>query len=84
MPLKSICNKKLGFVEQKCILEHYREVQTRKNLLIDIIFCIEFFSDDLFRAAPIDLWWYYTKMSCSISLDIWSRIIRFSWWALQA
>jgi hypothetical protein len=37
MPFKSIYNKKLGFVEQKNIFEHYREVQTVKNLLIDMI-----------------------------------------------
>jgi hypothetical protein len=55
MPLKSICSKKLGFIEQKCIFEHYREVRTRKNLLIDIIFGFEFFSDSLFRAAPYRL-----------------------------
>jgi hypothetical protein len=37
--LKSIYNKNLDFVKQKCIFEHYREVQTRKSLLIYIIFC---------------------------------------------
>ncbi len=30
MPQKSIYNQNLGFIEQKCISEHYREVQTRK------------------------------------------------------
>ncbi len=38
MQLKSIYNKKLGFVVQKCISEHYSEVQIRKSLLTDIIF----------------------------------------------
>ncbi len=38
MPLKSIDNPNLGLIEQKCIFEHYREVQAIKNLLIDIIF----------------------------------------------
>ncbi len=37
MQLKSIYNKNLGFSEQKCIFEHYSEVQIRKSLLIDII-----------------------------------------------
>jgi hypothetical protein len=54
MPLKSIYNKNLGFIEQKCIFEHNGEVQTIKNLLINIFWC-NFFSDDLFRAAPIVL-----------------------------
>jgi hypothetical protein len=31
MPLKSICNQNLGFVEKICTFEHYREVQTIKN-----------------------------------------------------
>jgi hypothetical protein len=42
MPLKSIYNKNLGFVEQKYIFEHNKEVQTIKNVLIDIIFVINF------------------------------------------
>ncbi len=32
MPLKSIYNKNLGFIEQKCIYEEYAEIQTRKCL----------------------------------------------------
>ncbi len=36
MLLKLIYNKKLGFVEtKKCILEHYSEVQTIINLLMN-------------------------------------------------
>ncbi len=42
MPLKSIYNNNLGFIEQKCIFEHYREVQTIKNLLNVIIFAMNF------------------------------------------
>jgi hypothetical protein len=34
---KLIYNKNLGFIKPKCIFEHYREVQTRKTPLIDII-----------------------------------------------
>ena len=41
MPLKSICNKILGFLEQKNIFEHYREVRTVRNLLIDMIFVMK-------------------------------------------
>jgi len=52
MPLKSIYNQNLGFIEQKCTFEHYREVQTIKNLLIDKLLARKYFSDDLFRAAP--------------------------------
>ncbi len=48
--LKSIYNNNLGFIEQKCIFEHYREIQTVKNLLNVIIFAMNFFGD-LFRAA---------------------------------
>ena len=32
MPLKSIYSQNLGFIEQKCIFEHYREFQARKTL----------------------------------------------------
>jgi hypothetical protein len=38
MPLKSIYNKNLDFIELKCIFEHCREIQTSKCLLIDILF----------------------------------------------
>ncbi len=31
MPLKTIDNKNLSFIEQKCTFEHNREVQTIKN-----------------------------------------------------
>jgi hypothetical protein len=43
MPLKSICNQNLGFIEQIMYFEHYREVQTRTNLLIVIIFVMKIF-----------------------------------------
>jgi hypothetical protein len=43
MPLKSIWNKSFGFIEQKCTFENYREVQTIKYLLIDMIFVMKFF-----------------------------------------
>jgi len=49
---KSIYNKNLCIIEQKSILEQFTEVQWILNLLIDIIFVMKFFSDDLFRAAP--------------------------------
>ncbi len=45
MPLKSIYNKNLSFVEQKThIFEHYRGVQWIKNLIIDIILVMKFFT----------------------------------------
>ncbi len=46
VPLKSICNQNLGFVEWKCIFEPYKEVQTIKNLLIDITLVMK-----------ISFWW---------------------------
>jgi hypothetical protein len=51
LQFKSIYNKNLGFIEQKFIFENYREVQIRKCLLINIIFAIIIFSNDLFRVA---------------------------------
>jgi len=55
MPLKLIYNKTLVPLGKKCIFEDNREIQTIKNQLIDIIFVIKIFSDDLFRAAPYSL-----------------------------
>ncbi len=53
---KLIYNTNLGFIEQKYIFEHYREVQTRKTLLTDIIFITKKkIADELFRAAPYRL-----------------------------
>jgi hypothetical protein len=43
MPLKSVNNPNLGLMVQKCIFEHYREVQTIKCLLIVIIFAVKIF-----------------------------------------
>jgi hypothetical protein len=43
MPLKSIYNQNLGFIEQKLYFEYYREAQTMNNLLIDIIFAMKIF-----------------------------------------
>ncbi len=40
---KSIYNQNLIFIEQKNYFEHYRQVQTIKNLLIDIIFVMKIF-----------------------------------------
>ncbi len=39
----SIYNKKLGFIAQICIAEHYNEVQKIKNQLIDINFAVNIF-----------------------------------------
>jgi len=41
--LKSIYNQNLGLTKPKCIFEHYREVQTIKNIFIDIIFLMKIF-----------------------------------------
>jgi hypothetical protein len=38
MPLELIYSKNFGFIEPKCIFEHYREFQARKTLLFNIIF----------------------------------------------
>jgi hypothetical protein len=55
MPLKSMYSKTLTLFNKKCIFEHNREVQANKNLLIDMIFVMKFFSGDLSRAAPYRL-----------------------------
>jgi hypothetical protein len=60
MPLKSICNKNLSFIIQKCIFEHNREVQTIKNVFIDIIL-VKISSKDFFRAAPFRLTLVFKK-----------------------
>ncbi len=49
MLLKSIYVKTLN---KKYIFEHNREVQTIKNLLIDMIFVMKIFFGDLYRADP--------------------------------
>ncbi len=54
MPLQTTCNNTLGFIEQKCSLEHNRDVQTRKNLLTDTIFVTKNY-DGYFKAAPYRL-----------------------------
>ncbi len=51
MPLKSIYNKTLVSLNTKCIFEQCKEVQKVINRLIDIIFAMKFFSDDLFRTG---------------------------------
>jgi hypothetical protein len=43
--------KTLVSLNEKCISEHYREVQTRKNIFIDIIFAMKKKFHDLFRGA---------------------------------
>ncbi len=55
MPLKSIYNDNLGSIEQKCIFEHKREVQTIKNILIVIIFVMNFFVVTFSELPPIGL-----------------------------
>jgi hypothetical protein len=49
MQLKSICNKNLVFIEQKC----RREVQIRKSLLMDIIFAMIIFFKWPFQSCPL-------------------------------
>ncbi len=55
LPLKSIYNQNLGFIEQEMYFEQYKKVQTIENLLNFIIFVMRIFSGDLFRAAPYRL-----------------------------
>ncbi len=52
MPLKSMNNQNLGLIEQKCIFEHYREDQTIKNILTDIIFALKIFFLMTFSELP--------------------------------
>jgi Zinc carboxypeptidase len=54
-------------LNKKYIFEHYKEIQTIKNLLIDITFDIKFFSDDLFRAAPYRSY-VSIKQRCAVPL----------------
>jgi hypothetical protein len=51
MPLKLIYNKNLGCVEQKMYFCTIQKIKKIRNILIDIIFVMKLFSDDLFRAA---------------------------------
>jgi hypothetical protein len=60
--------QKTWFHWKKCIFEHYREVQIRKSLLIDIILALIFFSDDLFRAA---LYSISITQRCAVPLSDW-------------
>jgi hypothetical protein len=43
MLIMSIFNQNLGFNEKMCIFEHYREVQTIKNQLIDVDLAMKIF-----------------------------------------
>jgi len=71
MQLKSICNKKPWFrYTKKRIFEHYREVQIRKSLWIDIIFAIIFFLMTFSELPSIGLCWYYTKVRSYIPQKI--------------
>jgi hypothetical protein len=51
---KSIYNENLGFIEQKCIFENNRDIQTSKCLLIDIIFAQKKIND-LFKAPSMGI-----------------------------
>ncbi len=51
MPLKLIYSKILAFVNKNVFLN----TTAIKNLIIDMIFGLKFFSGDLFRAAPYRL-----------------------------
>jgi hypothetical protein len=54
--LSSIYNKKPWFHwTKKCSFEHYREVQTRKSLLMDIIFAVNFFKTTFTELPSIGL-----------------------------
>jgi len=67
MPIRSIYNQNIGFIEQILFFELYRRVQTMRNLLIDIIFVMKiFFWWPFLGLPPVGLCQYYTKMRCSI------------------
>ncbi len=51
---------------KRSILEHYRELQSRKDLLMAIILPWKKFQLTFSELPPICLCWYYTKMRCSI------------------
>jgi hypothetical protein len=55
MPLKSICNRNFGFIEQKNVFLITAESFKQEKLLIDIISDMKKNSVDLFRAAPLCL-----------------------------
>jgi hypothetical protein len=53
VPLKSIYNQNNGFDEQKMYFWTLQEVQTIKNLLIDIIFVTKIFFWQHFQSCPL-------------------------------
>ncbi len=53
-----------------CIFEHYREFQSRKTLIIEIIFATKKISVNLFRAAPYMLMFILSKDALFHSLSI--------------
>ncbi len=53
MPLKSICNRNVGFIEQKMYFWTLQRVSSKKNSIKQHYFCAwKKISVDLFRAAP--------------------------------
>jgi hypothetical protein len=65
MPLKLINNKNLGFIVQKGILEHCRQILAMKNQLIVIIFCHE----NIFLFTSSELAWDSIKQRCAVPLQ---------------
>jgi hypothetical protein len=54
-------------LNKKCILECYREVQTRKNLLIDIIFAMKIVFECTFQSYPLETY-VSTTQRCAVPL----------------
>jgi hypothetical protein len=61
MPLKSIYNQNLGFIEQKMDFRTLQRGSNNKNLLIENISSRKYFSVDLYRAAPYRLMLVFHK-----------------------
>jgi len=68
MPIKSIYNRNLVSLNNKCIFEHYREFQARKTLVIDIIFAIIKKIHRPFQSCPLYVYVSSTQR-CAVPLS---------------
>jgi len=70
MPLKLINNKNLGFIVQKGIFEHCRQILTMKNHIIVIIFCHE----NLFLFTSSELAWIVLNKDVLFHCSMFRRV----------
>jgi hypothetical protein len=75
VPLKSIYNQNLGFIEQKMYFEQCREVQLIKKCINFHCFSHEnIFWVTFSELPPIGYYLYYAKMRCSIVFIVKKKI----------